>query len=153
MRKPRPPLRTQLEQDNVMSDFTTFYFQGGVFMHFITLFTLAATTLLISRVAKLRDVTKRANDERTVVARSDSTGGILIAIVMLGALGTVFGFIEIAAAVQTVPEAQWAAATVRALPIALSTIAWSLMCATPLVLVRAVVRSAEARVRALTPST
>ncbi|MEM6296809.1 MAG: hypothetical protein AAGA54_36420 [Myxococcota bacterium] len=137
-----------------MTNFLQFYQQGGVFMHLITLFTLAATVLIAMQGLGLRDLARATlqGTQPPASATDGLTRGLMVAAVLIGVLGTMFGLMEIAGALQTVPEAARGNALLRALPIALTTMTWSLMCIIPLVLARAALHSAEVRLRRLRPA-
>ncbi len=123
-------------------------------MHLITLFTLAATVLLAMRGIGLRDFAKATLQGSNPPASSGDglTRGLMMSAVLLGLLGTMFGLMELAAALQTVAEPARANALMRAFPVALTTMTWSLMCIIPLVLARAALQSAETRLRRLRPA-
>lgn len=136
-----------------MSGFGQFYQQGGVFMHLITLLALAGTGILAVRAARLRGLVHRVKTAQPAAPRTEGglIGALALASLMVGLLGTTFGFMELCAAVLTIPPPQQIQAVFRATPMALTTVAWSLMLSVPLVLGRAVVGAVETRLRALTP--
>ncbi|MGH1343353.1 MAG: hypothetical protein ACRBN8_17465 [Nannocystales bacterium] len=143
-----PPLLGSVEW---MTNFGQFYQQGGVFMHLITLFALASTGLLAARAVRLRRLVRRVTSG-TPPPPPEHEGlilGLMVAAGLAGALGATFGLIETCAALQTVPPEHHVRAVTRAIPLALSPFAWSLMLVTPLVLGRAVVGTLEARLRGL----
>lgn len=134
-----------------MSDFGVFYQQGGVFMHLVTLLSLAAAGMLATRAVGLRALAKRVLAARPAGGGEDLglVTGLTVAALMCGVLGATFGFMEVASALRTIDPAQHDAALLRALPIALTPFAWALMLGTPLVLGRAVVATVEGRLRRL----
>ncbi len=75
--------------------------------------------------------------------------GLMVVAALAGCLGATFGLIETCTALRTVPPEQHFHALARAVPLALSPFAWSLMLVIPLVLGRAVVGAIEARLRRL----
>lgn len=141
-----------------MTEFGRFYQQGGVFMHLVTLLSLAAAGILVRRAARLRTLARQVTTVATTArpaSRPTPEGpytGLVLAVVMVGGLGTAVGVMQACSALLTIPPGQHALALLRALPIALSPLVWSLALGTPLVLGRATVSSIEARLRALAPS-
>ncbi len=134
-----------------MSDFAQFYQQGGVFMHPITLLALATAALLASRALGIRGLVKAVTAGKRLAAAPDDrlTLGLIVTALMLGMLGTTFGIIETCAALRSVPPEQHTLAVARAIPLALATLAWSLLVGAPLVLARAVLGAVEGRLRTL----
>ncbi len=134
-----------------MSDFPEFYQQGGVFMHLITLLTLASAGLLAKEALGIRGLVRRVTAGKPPPAATEDrlTLAFIIGALMFGLLGATFGIIETCAALRTVPPEHHTLALMRAIPIALSPLAWSLLLAAPLVIGRAVVGTVDARLRAL----
>lgn len=134
-----------------MTNFAQFYQQGGVFMHLITLFALVGSGLLASRAMRLRGLVRRVTAAKPPPPPEHEglLVGLMLAAALAGCLGATFGVIETFAALRTVPPEHHILALGRAVPLALSPFAWSLMLVIPLVLGRAVVSSVEARLRRL----
>lgn len=134
-----------------MTNFAQFYQQGGVFMHLITLLALTSTGLLASRAVRLRGLVRRvtAGKPPPPPEHEGLILGLMVAAGLAGALGATFGLIETGAALRSVPPEHQVMALSRALPIALSPFAWSLLLVIPLVLGRGVVGAVEARLRRL----
>lgn len=134
-----------------MSDFPEFYQQGGVFMHLITLLSLASAGLLARSAVGIRGLVHRVTAGKPAPAAPDDrlTLAFIVGALMFGTLGTTFGFIETCAALRTVPPEHHMMALMRAVPITLTPLAWSLLLAAPLVIGRAVVGTIDARLRAL----
>ncbi len=134
-----------------MTEFGEFYQQGGVFMHLVTLLSLAAAGILATCAVRLGRRAKRVLAAKPAGEPQDFglVGGLTLAAVMCGVLGATFGFMEVAGALRTIPAGQHEAALLRALPIAATPFAWALMLGTPLVLGRAVVASIDTRLRRL----
>lgn len=120
-----------------MSDFAQFYQQGGVFMHAVTVLSLAGASVLAVRAVKLRSQPSRSAEQSPGLVR-----GLLACTLMCGVLGATFGFIEICAALLSAPPERQLTGALRAVPMALAPIAWSLMLATPLTLARAILGAA-----------
>ena len=143
-----PRVRASMQR---MADFAQFYQQGGVFMHLVTLLALASTGLLAARAVRLRGLAQRVT-ARKPPPRPEHEGlilGLIVAAGLVGTLGATFGFIETFAALRTVPPEHHMLALCRAVPVALTPFAWSLMLVSPLVLGRATVGAVEARLRQL----
>ena len=138
-----------------MTNFAQFYQQGGVFMHLITLFALTSTGLLASRAVRLRGLVRRvtAGKPPPPAEHEGLILGLMVAAGLAGALGATFGLIETGAALRSVAPEHQMMALARALPIALSPFAWSLLLLIPMVLGRAVVGAVEARLRRLAART
>ena len=138
-----------------MTEFGQFYQQGGVFMHLVTLLSLAAAGILATHAVRLRTLAKRVLAAKPAGESVDFglVGGLTLAAIMSGVLGATFGFMELAGALRTIPAAQHDAALLRALPLAVTPFAWALMLGTPLVLGRAVVSSIDNRLRRLSNAT
>lgn len=134
-----------------MSNFGQFYQQGGVFMHLVTLLSLAAAGMLAARAVRLRTLANRVLSAKPVGAAGDLglVTALTVAALLCGVLGATFGLMETAGALQTIDGAMRPDALLRALPIAASPFAWALMLAVPLVLGRGVVVAVETRLRNL----
>lgn len=136
---------------NGMTDFGQFYQQGGAFMHLITLLSLASTGLLAARAVRLRGLVQRVNAGAPPPAPEHE--GLLLGLTvtagLIGALGATFGLIETFAALRMVPPEHHMLALFRAVPMALTPLAWSLLLVSPLVLGRATLGAIEARLRQL----
>ncbi|MEM6991140.1 MAG: hypothetical protein AAF721_11600 [Myxococcota bacterium] len=127
-----------------MFSFSQFYQQGGGFMHFVTLTAIVCLVSVARRTVRLR---------RTIHAPQGASpldGGVtawfLAAGVMLGVLGTLFGVVEMFAALQTVKPDQAFAALLRGGQIVGNPMIWALMCLIPVVFANAVLRHYELRV-------
>ena len=108
-----------------------FYLQGGLFMHFVTLSAIAAAFYTLRSRQLLRgalDTDARKELGRTMELASGYVGLGLA----MGLLGTFFGVIETAAAVQSAPTEELAKATMRGLSISLTTLTFATMLAIPL---------------------
>ena len=117
-----------------MSDFSQFYQDGGIFMHAVTL------TLIGSFVSMGLHVASRATKARSArhldLASNLSKTGIL-----LGALGSLMGCIDVFAAIRTVENLEaWPRAFVHGMQIASYTVAWGLMCAAPVWVLQSLLR-------------
>lgn len=114
-------------------------------MHAVSMFMLTAGSVIVAGLA--RGAKSGADSPVSVRARaaSDLVGHLLGLAVVAGVLGTAFGFIELCAALETIPKDQWSAAMARAVPIALTPLSWSLMLLLPMGLIHAVTRYAEQR--------
>ena len=127
--------------------FAQFYQQGGVFMHLITLCVIGAVASIALRTREAR---------RSMVAphRSKAAldGGItpwlLAAGVMFGLGGTLMGFIELCAALRTIPVESWPLALSRGAEISVYPLTWAMMCLAPLALVHGGLRHFERRMKA-----
>lgn len=120
-------------------------------MHLITLLSLASTGLLAARAVRLRGLARRvtAGKPPPPPEHEGLLLGLIVTAGLAGALGATFGLIETFAALRTVPPEHHMLALFRALPMALTPFAWSLLLVIPLVLGRATVGAIEARLRQL----
>ncbi len=134
-----------------MANFSEFYQQGGVFMHLVTLLALASSGLLLARAVRMRVLARRitAGKPPPPPEHEGLVLGLVVAAGLAGALGATFGLIETCAALRSIAPEHHMMAVARAVPIALSPLAWSLLLITPLVLARAVLGAVEARLRLL----
>jgi hypothetical protein len=113
-----------------MADFFSFYQNGGVFMHVITLGAVVGVTSVLVHGRK-----RRMGAEDTKLLRlADRVAGVCVA---LGVLGTVFGLIDMGAALASLdPDAidpvRFGQAAARGLAIAPTPIGYALMCAIPI---------------------
>lgn len=129
--------------------FPEFYQSGGFFMHAISLTAIAAVAGIAMRARAVRRVLNRPADERGNGAALGSAAApwVVVAIVVFGALGSAMGWIELMAAIQTVPGPQQRLAFARGGQFMMAPLAWSLMLAAPIVLCHAVLARFEHRVR------
>jgi len=127
-----------------MTEFGEFYARGGVFMHLVSLLSLVAAGMLASRAARLRGLVKRVASSGPLPDEG-LFSALVVAALMMGVLGTTVGAMEVCLALRTIPPEQHGAAVVRAIPIALSPLAWTLILGAPLLLGRGVVGAIEAR--------
>lgn len=130
-----------------MGDFAQFYQQGGVFMHAVTLLALACGGALAAYTIQRRTHSPSSDVSNGLIR------GLLRATLLFGAVGTTFGFMDMFAAVATVPPPQQIAVVFRALPLVLTPIAWALMLVAPLTLVRTVLTAVRHRPRVENAST
>lgn len=129
-------------------NFTTFYQNGGVLMHAITLLSVVAVVLIARRVRRLRTAFAKPADARELMSRPDAmTTTALWTAVALGALGTLMGMMEAAVAVSTVPPDMQFSALMRGLSILVIPGIWALMCTIPLTLAHGGLLSFEGRLR------
>ena len=113
--------------------FSEFYQNGGVLMHAITLCAAIsmAAVLLHGRSRRL------GSDDTKLLSLSERMAGLALAI---GVLGTLFGVVEMCAALATI-EGDMVSLALRAGQIVPITLEWGLMCAIPLWGVATVFRS------------
>ena len=71
--------------------------------------------------------------------------------ILVGAVGTLFGFTDVFAALDSVPAEDWSAAFARGSRLAIIPLSFSLLCAAPLMLLAAPMRFAAMRRRAPDP--
>lgn len=119
-----------------MSDFMQFYANGGIFNHFTTIFMAIGVTALIlhGRARKLG-----AHSQKRLVL-ADRMAAICV---FSGLCGTVFGVMEVGAALQNVPPEELLKAGARGMSIAVMTLGWALMCAIPMLTASAILRYRE----------
>jgi hypothetical protein len=127
-----------------MGDFMQFYFNGGVFMHVITLAAAAAVGTLVFH-ARVR---RHGPDDPKLLSFAERLAWLCVAV---GLLGSAFGLVEMNGAMSSLdPEAftpvTYDQVRARAMTIVPTTLSWGLMCAIPLWLV-ASVRRVRAGVR------
>ncbi len=132
-------------------NFATFYQDGGVFMHVITILAVVVATVLIRRIGALRH-TFRDPGETGVRERDALSPAVITAILMTGVLGTAMGWLEINAAIRTVPLDQWPLAATMGMQVASYTLVWALLCAVPLTIGHGVLGHFETRMRRLAPT-
>jgi biopolymer transport protein ExbB/TolQ len=114
-----------------MGDFSQFYRDGGLFMHFIT---VAATfgiayTIRSARLARRMDTPAR----RAHFARSmDLAEGCIGIALAMGVLGSLFGLIDTTAAIQSVESDQLLKTIMRGISISSYTTTFALMVGIPL---------------------
>ncbi|NVB40127.1 hypothetical protein G6O69_19935 [Pseudenhygromyxa sp. WMMC2535] len=106
-------------------DFIQFYINGGVFNHAITI-TAAIGVLALALHARALKLGQTSDDGLRVVDR------LVVLCVGFGLLGTLFGSIDLAAALQTIPAADYDLGRARGMTLVVIPLAWSLMCAIPL---------------------
>ena len=130
--------------------FSEFYQHGGLFMHAISLTAIAAVAGIALRARAVRRFLNRPVEERGNGATLGSTAApwVVAAMLVFGALGSAMGWVELMAAVQTVPGDQKLLAFMRGGQIMIYPLAWSLMIAAPILLCHAVLGRFEHRVRA-----
>lgn len=113
-----------------MGDFMTFYQNGGVFMHLITITAAVGIAAVVMHARS-----KKAGAEQAQLLRvADRVAGIAVA---FGALGLLFGLLDMCAALSMIDPAQIDAvqliqAAARGGAIAPAPLTWSLMCAVPI---------------------
>ena len=108
-----------------MGNFMEFYQNGGVFMHVISLgATVALTSVLLYGRSRRMGVDKPGH-----LSLADRLAGVCVAI---GALGAVFGFIEMCYVLSIIEPEAFRRAAARASGIVVVPVAWSLMCAVPI---------------------
>lgn len=133
-----------------MMSFGEFYQSGGVFMHVITLLSFFVGGVMLRRAGTIRRSFRDPKEQLGRLRRGDVlTPALLASMVMVGVLGTGLGWIELNAALQTIPAEHWARAQSLGGRIAAYPLVWSLVCAVPLTLGHGVVRYFEERLRAL----
>jgi hypothetical protein len=131
-------------------EFAQFYPEGGVLMHIVTLLSLIAGVRLFARMGGLRRMFRDPKAELPRLRRGDPlTPALVAAVVLTGALGAASGWIEVHAALQTVPEEMWARAFSLGSQIAIYPLVWGLVCAVPLVLAHGVLAYLEGRLQGL----
>lgn len=131
-------------------DFAQFYQTGGVFMHVITLLSLVVGGVMLRRVGTIRRSFRDPKEQLGRLRRGDVlTPSLLAAIVMSGMLGTGFGWLELNAALRTIPTEQWPMAQSLGGQIASHPLVWSLLCAVPLTIGHGMLRYFEERLRSL----
>lgn len=124
-----------------MSNFSAFYQNGGLFMHFISLGAVAALTsvLLHGRARRM------GNDDAKLLDLANHMAGLCV---IVGVLGSVFGLMELGAALSMVEPELFTRAALRGGSIVLVTFGWGLMCAIPIWTATAIQRTrAPAAVR------
>jgi hypothetical protein len=131
-------------------EFAQFYQDGGVLMHLVTLLSLIAGARLLARAGGIRRMFRDPASQLPRLRRGDPlTPALVAAVVLVGALGSVSGWVEVHAALQTIPEEHWARAFSMGSQIAVYPLMWGLMCAVPLVLGHGVLAYLEGRLRGL----
>jgi hypothetical protein len=131
-------------------EFAQFYQEGGVLMHAVTLLSLIAGVRLLRRASGIRRTFRDPASQRARLRRGDPlTPALVAAVVLVGALGTVSGWVDVHAALRTVPTDQWAMAFSFGSQIAAYPLLWGLLCAVPLTLGHGVLALIEARLRGL----
>src|SRR5690606_10457392 len=106
-----------------LMSFATFYAQGGLFMHVITMCTIGATLALLVYLKEGRAQPNRGRG--LALARSLARAGL-----MAGALGTLFGFMELAAVLDSLDSLdKWPNVMARGSSISLVTLTFGIMCA------------------------
>jgi hypothetical protein len=108
--------------------FGQFYSMGGGFMHAVTVCAVAMLWLG-GRYYWKRRGRKSAPDLRD--AATHGIRAMIVGAILLGTLGTVMGFIEASAAIQSVPPEKVAKAMARGHGISLHTVTWALMVSIP----------------------
>jgi hypothetical protein len=112
-----------------MTDFLTFYLNGGLFNHLVTIGLAVATSSLVFHA--------RARDQAGIrwLRLADRA---LLGCVGLGLLGTLLGIIDASAALATIPAEQFMVAQAQAAGLAVIPLAWALVGAIPLGIVASV---------------
>ncbi len=108
-----------------MSDFSQFYASGGVFMHAISVVAVAATTVLFLH-ARARSL---GDDDPKRLRLADR---LLVVCVGLGLLGSLFGMIDMAAALTSVEAEQFSLGLARGMRLVPVTLCWALMVSIPI---------------------
>jgi len=131
-------------------DFAQFYHHGGFFMHVVTLLSLIAGARLVRRAGGIRRTFRDPASERPRLRWGDPLTPALVAtLVLSGMLGAVLGFIDVQAALATIPPELYAVAESQGSQIAVYPLTWALMLAIPLTLGHGVLAYLEARLRGL----
>ncbi len=128
-------------------NFITFYQSGGVFMHVITLLSIVALVAVGRRIRRLRTAFAEPARARALLETESLGGTATRTALAVGALGTLMGAMEAAAAVGTVPPQLQFPAFMRGLMILVIPGIWALMCTIPLMLVHGGLGSFEGRLR------
>ena len=136
--------------EDITMEFAQFYQDGGVLMHVVTILSLIAGARLFVRMGGIRRMFRNPKAELPRLRQGDPlTPALVAAVVLTGMLGSASGWIEVHAALQTVPEDMWARAFSLGSQIAVYPLVWGLMCAVPLVLAHGVLAYLEGRLRGL----
>lgn len=107
-------------------NFATFYAYGGLFMHVVSLCSVGALVALLFFVKEVRVDPNRRRGLH--LARALGRAAL-----MAGALGTLFGFMEVAGALQSVEALEeWPRAIARGGSISLITLTFGVMCTLPI---------------------
>lgn len=131
-------------------EFAQFYQEGGLFMHVVTLLSLVTGARLLRRGGGIRRMFRDPLSQRARLRWGDPlTPALVAAVVLAGMLGSVLGFAEVHAALQTVPPELRALAQSRGSQIAVIPLVWALMIAIPLTLGHGVLAYLEVRLRGL----
>jgi hypothetical protein len=112
-----------------MTDFLTFYLDGGLFNHLVTIgLAIAGSSLVFHARARGQAGTRwlRLADR------------MLITCIALGLLGTLMGIIDASAALATIPPDQFLPAAARGAGLAVIPLVWALLGAVPLGIVASV---------------
>jgi hypothetical protein len=132
-----------------MTDFAQFYQNGGVLMHPVALCGVVAFLALARQFVTLWKTSPGRGGSGFPVDRSHVRLATALAHtgVLIGALGTLFGFIDMFAALDAVPPENWNAGFARGSKIAVGPLVFGLMWAVPLTLLAAPMRFAAMRRR------
>lgn len=131
-------------------EFSQFYQEGGMFMNVVSLLSLVAAARLVLRAGGIRRTFRDPKGERSRLRWGDPLTPALVAtLVLAGVLGAVQGFIDVQAALLTVPPEVFAMAEARGSQIAVYPMSWALMLAIPLTLGHGVLAYCEARLRGI----
>ena len=131
-------------------EFSQFYQEGGMYMHLVSLLSLAAGPRLVLRAGGIRRTFRDPKGERSRLRWGDPLTPALVACtVIAGMLGAVFGFVDVQAALLTVPPEVYAIAEARGSQIAVYPLSWALMLALPLTLAHGVLAYCETRLRGI----
>lgn len=112
-----------------MHSFSEFYFNGGIYMHLVTVgLGLAATCFVFARRAEQR--------ERWLATGTRA----LFLCLAVGLLGTIFGIVEVGEAVAGCQVEEAAKAATRGFGLAVHPFSWALLGTLPLFIHSAIVR-------------
>lgn len=108
-----------------MAGFSEFYAQGGLFMHAVALTSITSGVQCIRAFV----TTKTAGSARALL---ESARGYMKSSLGFGALGTLFGLHDVAAAIQSAPADQLAKALLKGTGLALTSTSFAFICVVPL---------------------
>ncbi|MCH9683569.1 MAG: hypothetical protein K0V04_19175 [Deltaproteobacteria bacterium] len=132
--------------------FTTFYQDGGVFMHVITLLSGIVATVMVRRLGAIHRSFHDPNQRGPRFPHRDVLSpALILAILFTGLLGSAMGWLELSAALRTVPVDQWPLAVTMGMQVASYTFVWALLCVVPMTIGHGVIGHLETRLRRLAP--